>query len=61
MKLEINVHEREGWISASVEDFDGVMLGNVTAPVVDGATFDVRAAVIRAAVEEALTKLETYG
>jgi hypothetical protein len=58
MKLEICVEERESWISATVEDFHGNVLGSDTAPVVDGACFDMRAAVIRAAVERALDHLE---
>lgn len=62
MKLEINVFERhepgEGWITAAVEDHDGNQLASQTAPVVEGATFDQRDAVIRAAVEDALTTLK---
>lgn len=58
MKLEINVNdERDGWMSATVEDVDGNVLGDATAPVVEGATFDVRASVIRAAVEFAIRTL----
>lgn len=57
MKLEIAVSEREGWVTAAVEDFNGNLLGQETAPVVEGATFDTRAAVIRAAVEAALRDL----
>jgi hypothetical protein len=61
MKLEINVFERhepgEGWITATVEDHDGNQLASQTAPVTEGATFDQRAAVVRAAVEEALADL----
>jgi hypothetical protein len=62
VKLEINISERhepgEGWISATVEDFHGNLLGSQTAPIVEGATFDQRAAVIRAAVEDALVELK---
>lgn len=57
LKLEINVEDIGGWITATVEDRDGAVLGNVTAPIVEGATFDMRGAVIRASVEEAITKL----
>lgn len=57
-KFEIHICERyepdEGWITAAVEDPDGALLASVTAPVVEGATFDIRAAVIRDAVEKAL-------
>lgn len=56
MKLEINVSDSswppEDWITATVEDFHGNLLGSQTAPVVEGATFDQRAA-----VEEALACL----
>ena len=59
MKLVLNVHEYDdGWVSAAVEDWDGNRLGEDTAPVVEGATFDARTAVIRSAVEEALTTLK---
>lgn len=61
MKLEVKVFEREGWITAEVEDPDGVLLGSSTAPVVEGATFDMRAAVVRAAVEEGLHSRELEG
>ncbi len=58
MKLEINVREpAEGWIAATVENHAGDLLGSQSAPVVEGATFDQRAAVVRAAVEEALVEL----
>lgn len=51
----INVIERdEDWITAQVEDYGGAMLGESTAPVTEGATFDIRAAVVRDAVENAL-------
>lgn len=51
----ISVIERdECWITAQVEDYRGAILGESTAPVTEGATFDVRAAVVRDAVENAL-------
>lgn len=58
MKLEINVWENGDWVNATVENFDGDLLGGESAPLVDGATFDARSAVIRSAVEKALTVLE---
>lgn len=58
MKLEINVFESGGWVSATVEDFHGNQLASQTAPLVEGATFDQRAAVVRAAVEDALAELK---
>lgn len=62
MKLEIIVSKHYDadteWISAEIEDSDGDLLGKVTAPIVEGATFDTRGAVIRAAVEKALPKLQ---
>lgn len=58
LKLEVTVVDRGvGWVTATVEDFEGMILGNVTAPVVEGATFDTQGAVIRAAVEKAICKL----
>lgn len=57
-KLEINIHEREGWLSASVEDYDGVVLASDTAPIVDGATFDIRRALILAVIAEAIEPRE---
>lgn len=57
LKLEINVYDRDGFISAHVEDFEGVQLGEQHAPLVEGANFDARGAVIRAAVEEAIATL----
>jgi hypothetical protein len=53
MKIEIRVTESDGWIRATAESEGGV-LGESAAPVVDGATFDLRAAVIRDVVEQAL-------
>lgn len=54
---QINIIEREDWISATVEDFnDGTIVGESTAPIVENAAFDTRKAVIRAAVEDALAK-----
>lgn len=59
MKIEITVTESDGWIRASAES-DGAVLGESAAPVVDGATFDLRAAVIRDVVEHALQR-DLYG
>lgn len=56
-KLEIRITDRGEWLTAEVEDRQGNLLGAETAPVVEGAAFDMRAAVIRAAVEGALTTL----
>lgn len=56
MSWKINITPREGWVSASVENDEGDVLGESTAPVVEGATFDTPGAVIRAAVEEAIAK-----
>lgn len=58
MKWEVNVTEHGDdhvkWLQATVEDMDGNLLASVTAPLVGGATFDTRGAVIRAAVEDAI-------
>ena len=54
VKLEIEAVDRGDRLGAAVEDYRGDILGSAMAPVVEGATFDIRAAVIRAAVEEAL-------
>lgn len=59
LKLEINVFSHtEEWITATVEDADGNEFARVTAPVVEGATFDTRSAVVRAAIEDALFELK---
>jgi hypothetical protein len=61
VRLEINVSEHGDdhtkWLRAAVEDKDGNLLGSVTAPLVEMATFDTRGAVIRAAVESAIQEL----
>jgi hypothetical protein len=54
-RLIIEVEDRGEWISAHVEDFDGNVLGADTAPVVEGASFGTRRAVIRSAIEKALS------
>lgn len=59
MKLEIDYNERTDqdggiWGQAMVEDLQGNLIGSVTAPIVKGAAFDQRGAIIRAAVEEAI-------
>jgi len=53
-RLIIEVEDRGKWISAHVEDNDGNVLGADTAPVVEGAAFGTRHAVIRSAIEKAL-------
>jgi hypothetical protein len=58
MKLEINFWENGDWVNATVENFEGDLLGEESAPIVEGATFDVRSAVIRSAVEKALFELK---
>lgn len=57
MKLLIEVTDRGEWLAAEVERPNGDLLGSSTAPVVEGATFDMQAAVIRDAMEAALTIL----
>lgn len=55
-RWEITITNRsDEWCEVVVEDFDGVVLAQVAAPLVSGATFDTRAATIRAAIEDALT------
>lgn len=62
-RLEITIVEREGddgqagWITVNVNDYDGNYLGpQVTAPIVEGAEFDQRAAAVRQAVEGAIVE-----
>lgn len=62
MKIEIRYEERdldtEGrWGCARVEDEDGGLLASVTAPIVEGTTFNIRNAVIRESVEKALQEI----
>lgn len=57
MKLIIEIIEREDWITATVEIDNGDLLATDTSPVVEGATFDSRAAVVRSAVEMALAEM----
>lgn len=54
-RLEITItDDREGWVSATVEDFDGRLVGESHVPVTDGANFNSRAAAIRDATEQAI-------
>lgn len=58
VKLVINFHEDGDWANATAETFDGGVLAGDSAPIVEGATFDVRSAVIRSAVEKALFEIK---
>lgn len=62
MKIGITYEERNldtdgSWGTARVEDEDGGLLASVTAPIVEGATFNVRNAVVRESVERALQEI----
>lgn len=54
MKLSIEIERRDEWLTARVEDEEGNLLGEDTAPLTEGATFDTHAAVVRSALEDAL-------
>jgi hypothetical protein len=58
MKLTIEVFKVDDWVRANVEDpGSGALWASMTAPLTEGATFDMRKAIIREVIEEALTKL----
>jgi hypothetical protein len=50
----INVTERASFLSVSVEDYDGIVLASVHAPIVEGSTFDTKGAAVLKAVSEAI-------
>lgn len=56
--LRISVTDRDNWVTAEVEDKAGNILGQDTAPIVEGATFDAQGAVIKSAVERAVRHLQ---
>jgi len=58
MKLTVEVFKADGWLRANVEDPEsGALWASTTAPLTEGATFDMRKAIVRDVVEDALTKL----